>query len=127
MSKVTIHFAADRQKADHDSLARLLEADARYNRGEEVEAEDHVTFESFEMLLSALSPKRLELLRHLHQHPARSTKALAKAVDRDYRRVHDDVAALAQIGLIERDGTALRAPHDEIAFALSLSAPAKAA
>jgi predicted transcriptional regulator len=47
-------------------------------------------------------------------------KALAEALDRDYRRVHDDVVALERIGLVERDGTALRAPHSEIRFALRL-------
>ncbi|HWX51551.1 MAG TPA: hypothetical protein VNZ61_26210 [Roseomonas sp.] len=127
MSRVTIHFTPDRAQADHDSLARLLDADARYNRGERVEAEDHITFESFEALLSLLSPKRLELLRQLHHHPTRSTRALAEALGRDYRRVHEDVAALAQLGLIAREGTALRAPYGEITFALSLGEPAAAA
>jgi predicted transcriptional regulator len=107
-------------------LARLLQADAHYNRGEHVEAEEHITLESIERLFALLTPKRLELLRHLHRHPARSVKSLAATIGREYRRVHDDVAALSQIGLIERRGTALRAPHSEIRFALRLDQPAAA-
>ena len=126
MSTVTIHFEPDQAEADRQSLARLLEADARYNLGEHAEAEEHITFESIEGLFALLTPKRLELLRHLSRHPARSVKALAEAIGREYRRVHDDVAALSQIGLIERSGTALRARHSEIRFALRLDQPAAA-
>ena len=126
MSTVTIHFQPDQAEADRQSLARLLEADARYNRGEHEEAEEHITFESIEGLFARLTPKRLELLRHLHRHPARSVKSLAETIGREYRRVHDDVVALSQIGLIERRGTALRAPHSEIRFALRLDQPAAA-
>jgi predicted transcriptional regulator len=126
VSTVTIHFEQDQAEADRQSLARLLEADARYNRGEHVEAEEHITFESIEGLFALLTPKRLELLRHLHRYPARSIKSLAETIGREYRRVHDDVAALSQIGLIERRGTALRAPHSEIRFALRLDQPAAA-
>jgi predicted transcriptional regulator len=46
---------------------------------------------------------------------------------RDYRNVHADVVALESAGLIERDGTTLRAPHSEIRFALRLDEPAAAA
>jgi predicted transcriptional regulator len=126
MSTVTIHFEPDRAEADRQSLARLLEADARYNRGEHINAEEHITFESIEGLFALLTPKRLELLRHLHQHPARSVKSLAEALGREYRRVHDDVAALSRIGLIVREGTSLRAPHSELRFALRLDQPAAA-
>jgi predicted transcriptional regulator len=42
--------------------------------------------------------------------------ALSRAVKRDYKRVHEDVEALAMAGLIERatDGTALSAPYGSI-------------
>lgn len=118
MSAVTIHFEPNLAEADQRSLARLLEADARYNHGEHVEAEEHITFESLEGLLALMTPKRLELLRHLRRHPARSVKALAEALGRDYRRVHDDVAALVRIGLVVRSKAGLTAPHEEIRFAL---------
>lgn len=49
------------------------------------------------------SPKRLELLRHLHRNPVRTIRALATALGRDYHRVHEDVDALEAAGLLERD------------------------
>lgn len=118
MSVVHIHFEPDRAEADRQSLARLLAADAAYDRGDAAEAEEHITFENIEGLLALMTPKRMALLRHLYRHPARSVKALAESLGRDYRRVHDDVTALTAIGLIVRQGTTLRAPHSEIRFAL---------
>jgi len=55
-------------------------------------------------------------LRYVHKHPAASIRALAQALDRDYRRVHDDVEALAEAGLLIRaeEGTGVTAPFDAI-------------
>ncbi|MBV9286799.1 MAG: helix-turn-helix domain-containing protein [Hyphomicrobiales bacterium] len=69
-------------------------------------------------MVRTLSPKRLELLRHLHRAPARSIPALAQALSRDYRRVHEDVEALEAAGLINRDESGLRADYD--AFEVSM-------
>ena len=52
-------------------------------------------------MLNALSPKRLELLRAVHDSPARSVKALAERLGRDYKRVHEDVETLTASGLRE--------------------------
>jgi predicted transcriptional regulator len=48
--------------------------------------------------------------------------ALSRAVKRDYKRVHEDVEALAKAGLIEREaiGTALIAPYDTIHTTISI-------
>lgn len=94
---------------------RVLDAVRRFEAGEDVR-EDHLTFDSFETLARLLTPKRLELLRHLHRHPAASVRSLAQQLGRDYRRVHEDVEALAASGLIDRDsqGTGLSAPYDAI-------------
>lgn len=67
-------------------------------------AEWHVGFETFEIFAQIMTPNRLELLRHVHRHPARSIRALAAALGRDYRRVHADVEALAGAGLLDRYG-----------------------
>ena len=61
-----------------------------------------------------MSPKRLALLRHLHGRPAKSVRALALALGRDYRRVHQDVEALAEAGLLERDSDGLRTGYDTV-------------
>jgi predicted transcriptional regulator len=75
-------------------------------------AEIHVGFESWEAMVRTLSPKRLDLLRHLHRAPAKSIRALAQALGRDYRRVHEDVEALEAAGLLDRDEDGLRADYD---------------
>jgi predicted transcriptional regulator len=82
------------------------------------DAELHVGFESWETMVRTLSPKRLELLRHLHRAPAKSIRALAQALGRDYRRVHEDVEALEAAGLLDRDEEGLRADYD--AFDVSM-------
>jgi predicted transcriptional regulator len=75
------------------------------------DAERHVGFETFETFAQVMTPKRLDLLRHVHRHPARSIRALAAALGRDYRRVHADVEALAGAGLLDRDEHGLRADY----------------
>ena len=75
-------------------------------------AEIHLGFATWEAMVRVLSPKRLELLRHLHRHPAKNVRQLATSLGRDYRRVHDDVSALEEAGLLERDAEGLRADYD---------------
>jgi predicted transcriptional regulator len=93
---------------------RVINAWHRAERGEltEANAEIHVGFATWELMVRVLSPKRLELLRHLHRHPARSIRSLASALGRDYRRVHEDVAALEAAGLLDRDKDGVRAEYD---------------
>jgi hypothetical protein len=81
MSKLTVHVGGAR-----DMGRRFAAAFNRAQAGENLE-ERHVTFLSLEEMLAALSPKRLEMLRHLHRESAESVKALATALDRDYKRV----------------------------------------
>lgn len=90
---------------------RFIDAWHRMERGEDVN-ERHVSFADWETMVRVLSPKRLELLRYVHQHPAKNIRVLALAVGRDYRRVHDDVEALEAAGLLERDKEGVRADYD---------------
>jgi predicted transcriptional regulator len=91
---------------------RLIDAWHRADRGEAVE-EHHLSFESWAGLTSVLTPRRLELLRHLRRHPATRIAELARALGRDYKRVHADVQALAAAGLIDRTAAGLRAGYGE--------------
>jgi predicted transcriptional regulator len=103
-----------------DAVAeRVAEAWHRAEHGEMVE-EDHLTFVTREALSRVMTSRRLELIRHLHRHPEASVAALARSLGRDYRRVHEDVAALAGAGLIERDEAGLRADYEEIRTVLAL-------
>ena len=92
---------------------RFIDAWHRAERGEEVD-EHHLSFESWKGLARVPTGKRLELLRHLRRQPVPSIAELARALGRDYKRVHADVEALAAAGLIDRTPDGLRAAYDEI-------------
>ncbi len=90
---------------------------------EQERQEVHLNFEDLSMLLSVLTPKRLELLKFLRQSGPLSVRALSKKLERDYKNVHTDVGALEEVSLIDRDENGeLRAPWDVIDAHLSLVA-----
>lgn len=117
MSDLKIHVGEGRDTMG----ARFVDAWHRAERGETV-TEHHLSFDSFETMTRVLTPKRLALLRHLHRQPSASVAALSRAVNRGYKRVHEDVEALATAGLIERaiDGTALSAPYETIQTTIAM-------
>jgi predicted transcriptional regulator len=98
---------------------RFIGAWHRLERGEEVR-ETNLTFFDWNEMVSALSPKRLELLRHVHAHPAKSIAELAKALGRDYKRVHEDVSVLEHAGLLVRVDDLIKAPYDNVQANVSL-------
>lgn len=98
---------------------RFVSAWHRLERGERVQ-ERHVTFPDLSSMLSALTPKRLELLRDVHREPAASVKALAERLGRDYKRVHEDVETLAASGLLQREDGRVSAPYDAITAEMRL-------
>ena len=84
-----------------------------------VEANENVTprlaFTSLHDLFSALTEKRLELMRFVASHEGLNTHQLAQKLERNYKNVHTDVAALVELGLLEKDDRGiLTAPFDEI-------------
>src|SRR5689334_22171031 len=89
---------------------RFVRAWRRAERGERVQ-EEHLSFESLERLLATLSPKRIELVRFVRRRPNLSIADVARALGRDYKRVHGDVRALETAGLLEEGETGLRAPY----------------
>jgi predicted transcriptional regulator len=96
-----------------DDGAAFLDAWRRAERGEGIN-ERVLAFESWEGLAKVMTGERYRLLRHLHKHPEPSVSALARALGRQYRRVHADVAALEQAGLLDRSEGAVRATADRI-------------
>ena len=102
-----------------DMGKRFVGAWHRLERGEKVR-ERHVTFPDLRSMLSALSPKRLELLRDVHRNPAKSVRTLADRLKRDYKRVHEDVETLTESGLLSRDGGLVSAPYDAITAEMRL-------
>jgi predicted transcriptional regulator len=98
---------------------RVVDAWRRAERGEKV-GERHLTFVSWATLAKVMTPKRFELLRHLHRNPAANVASLARSLKRDYKRVFEDVGALAKAGLIERDKNGLRAEYTEMRTVIAL-------
>lgn len=96
-----------------DDASAFVEAWRRAERGEQVK-ERVLAFESWEGLATVMTGERYRLLRHLHAHPEPSVSSLARALHRQYRRVHADVAALEQVGLLDRSHGAVRTTADMI-------------
>jgi predicted transcriptional regulator len=115
MSKLEVHVGGTLE----DMKRRVVDAVKRAKRGQAVR-EEHVNFESWEALASVMTTKRFEMLRHLHRQPEASIASLARSLKRDYKRVHEDVEALSEAGLIERSDDGLRAEYDEIRTQIAL-------
>ncbi len=61
------------------------------------------TFSSPAQLFSVISPKRWQLIEHLQHLGPCTIRGLARSLNRDVKRVHDDVTALLEWGLVERN------------------------
>lgn len=115
MSKLKVHV-----EDWNATAARVAETWHRAERGEPAAAGHHLSFRSWDTLAAVLTVKRLELLRHLHRRPTTSIAELARALNRDYRRVHDDVERLLAAGLIDRTSDGLRAEYDAIQTTIAM-------
>ena len=112
-----------REDALAQAAAEVVAAWKAAEAGQQVEPTDRLYFDSWEALCAVLTPKRYDLLRHLRRAPAESIRALARDLERDVKRVHEDVTALAELGLIERDADGrLTMPLDEIASTIRFAA-----
>ena len=112
MSKKHIHVGVEDTK---HGLDRFVKAWGKAEQGNAKFEEVHLNYEDLSMLLSVLSPKRIELLKTLRQKEPMSVRSLSKESERDYKNVHTDVAVLEDAGLIERtEGDLLSAPWDVI-------------
>ncbi|WP_135080559.1 hypothetical protein [Terasakiella sp. SH-1] len=96
---------------------RFIDAWKRAEKGEDF-VERHHSFESWETMQSVLSAKRIEMLKYLRTHQEKSIKSLAEHIQRDYRRVHEDVQILRGAGLISQEG--LRVECDTISTEIAL-------
>lgn len=90
-----------------ESIAHFSDVWERAERGEKIENApiEIVSFETAKLLMKTLTPRRLDLLQHLHTLGKSSIRALAKALERDYSNVHEDVKALHRVGIILQDNT----------------------
>ena len=112
MTKRHIHMGTE---SPDRGFERFADAWQRAERGELLETEVHLNFEDLSMLLSILTPRRLDVLKTLRQQGPISVRALARYLERDYKNVHADARALENAGLLERSKEGkLYAPWDVI-------------
>jgi predicted transcriptional regulator len=96
-----------------EALGRVARAWSAARKGGKTEPTIGVS--SIGELSALLSPRRMELLRFVAENGGLSVRALAKQLDRDYKNVHSDVAALEARHLLERDEAGgIVSPYDEI-------------
>lgn len=63
---------------------------------------ESLNFETPALFFSRMSSKRWDMVRTLQGAGEMSVRELARRLGRDVRRVHEDVTALAELGLLER-------------------------
>lgn len=74
-----------------------------------------IRFSSPSQLFSVVTPKRWELIERLQTLGPSSMRGLARALDRDIRRVHDDVKILSEWGIVEKTESGdIVVPYDVI-------------
>jgi predicted transcriptional regulator len=103
-----------------DGLAAFRSTWERAERGEAVQPDRVLAFESWEGLASVMTGERYRLLRHLHAQPEPSVSALARHLGRHLRRVQEDVRALEHAGLVDRSKGTVRAAADRISVGIEL-------
>lgn len=86
--------------------------------------DEHIYFTSPATLFQKITPKRWELVAKLQEVGAVSIRELARLLNRDIRRVHDDVVALDEQGIIERNEKGVFVPFAEIHTDFTLKAKA---
>lgn len=89
-------------ETSEQSSARATEAAQRIDAGGGYQGEFY-SFATLSLLFSVFTPKRWELITRLQQLGPSSLRGLARALDRDVKRVHEDAGVLLEEGVIERN------------------------
>lgn len=106
--KLTISIQSEAE-AMQDFKAGFLQA---FKTGEY--QDEHIYFTSPSTLFQKITPKRWELIARLQDAGKVSIRELARLLNRDVRRVHDDVSALIEEGIVERSEQGVFIPFAEI-------------
>jgi predicted transcriptional regulator len=83
-----------------------------------------LAFETPAAFFGKLTERRWELVRALQGKEAMSIREIAGLVGRDIKRVHEDVAVLIELGLLERTDDGVACPFDRIHVDIELKAAA---
>lgn len=110
MRKATIRIRKDTEAALAEMGERFIKA---WKTGKS--AGDTLQFESPAALFRVLTPKRWELIERLQALGPSSVRGLARELERDVKRVHEDVGELMKCGLIARtESGKIHVPYDLI-------------
>ena len=82
-----------------------------------------LNFETPAQFFGQLSEKRWDIVRTAQGKGEMSVRELARVVDRDVKRVHDDIVILAELGLLERtEGGGVTCPYTSMHIDMHLQA-----
>lgn len=111
-------------RTEEESAREFVKAWRRAEAGEPAEEPvERLYFQDLGTLLQVLTPRRLELLKVLHEAGTASVRALAKRLSRDYKNVYHDVQMLERVGLIIKTADKrLSAPWEKVVAEISLAA-----
>ena len=98
--------------------AAARKAQAKSYQGEEL------AFETPAVFFGKLTERRWELVRMLQGKGTMSIRELARRVERDVKRVHEDVSALIELGLFEREDGGIACPFARIHVDIELASAA---
>lgn len=80
-----------------------------------------LNYPGIDLLFQELTPNRWRLLEQMIGREPMSLRGIARFLQREYRRVYDDVRQLAKVGLMEQDGNGLwYCPYSEIHIDMAL-------
>ena len=109
----------------HDKvMGELKELALQIDKGDyPVTPFERVYFNDAKTFFKHITPRRFDLLEELHRHGEMSINALARLLKRNYKNVHDDVKALEEIGVVEKQDNGLYSvPWDEVQTSFKLAA-----
>lgn len=107
------------EQAMQASAARFL---AAWNQSEYVG--EYLTFTSPGMFFEVINSRRWDLVVKLQTLGKTSIRELARQVQRDVRRVHDDIKILIENGIVEQDSGGIYVPYAAIHADFTLAAEA---
>jgi predicted transcriptional regulator len=122
MKTALVEIRTDSDTVLREMGDRFIEA---RNTGEPSNPVATFSFSNAPQLFAVFTPKRRELIEKLQKLGPSSIRGLARALGRDVRRMHDDVAVLVDWGIVERnkEGKA-SVPYDGIHIGFDLKAAA---
>jgi len=91
----------------HDDVQSAI---ASLERGESVDASPTISFESYDEVMTTLTPRTLDLIEAIRREEPASINETARVVDRDVKNVHEELSRLARLGIIyfEEEGRSKR-------------------